>query len=205
MADACTLTHAKLWAYVRYIPIVSASTPCYHSKMNRKRRWTLDQLKDAVASSRSMGQVIIKLGLIPAGGNYDQLRKYIKENSFNTSHFTGRGWSKGMKFPFKPLTPLSKILIVGSRYQSYKLKARLFSDKLKQMECELCGWKQLSPDGRLPLELDHVNGDRYDNRLQNLRVLCPNCHSMQPTHRGRNMKRRSRDGGIGLRASLKMM
>lgn len=173
--------------------------------MNRKRRWTLEQLKDAVASSRSMAQVIIKLGLIPAGGNYDQLRKYIEENSFDTSHFTGRGWSKGMKFPFKPLVPLEEILRNGSRYQSYKLKTRLFLARLKKMECEICGWSKYSEDGRLPLELDHVNGKRHDNRLGNLRILCPNCHSLQPTHRGRNIKRKSRDGGIGLRASLKMM
>ena len=105
--------------------------------MNRKRRWTLKQLEDAVASSRSMGQVILKLGLVPAGGNYDQLRKYIQENSFDISHFTGRGWSKGMRFPFKPLVPLSEILVRSSRYQSYKLKARLFSEKLKIRECEM--------------------------------------------------------------------
>ncbi|MDE1988391.1 MAG: HNH endonuclease, partial [Patescibacteria group bacterium] len=41
----------------------------------------------------------------------------------------------------------------------------------------------------LPLELDHINGDRHDNRLENLRILCPNCHSLKPTHRGRNMNK----------------
>jgi hypothetical protein len=103
-----------------------------------------------------MGQVIGKLGLIPAGGNYDQLRKYIQENLFDTSHFTGRGWSRGMKFPFKPLVPLNEILVQSSRYQSYKLKARLFYEKLKKRECEMCGWAQYSADGRLPLELDQT-------------------------------------------------
>ena len=168
--------------------IVYSSTIYYNQFVNRKRRWTLEQLKGAVESSRSMGQVISKLGLIPAGGNYDQLRKYIQENSFDTSHFTGRGWSRGMKLPFKPIVPLNEILVRNSRYQSYKLKARLFYEKLKKRECEMCGWAQYSTDGRLPLELDHINGNRHDNRLENLRVLCPNCHSLQPTHRGRNKK-----------------
>ncbi|MEX2398487.1 MAG: HNH endonuclease [Candidatus Saccharimonadales bacterium] len=59
---------------------------------------------------------------------------------------------------------------------------------MKLPKCELCGWDKRSIDGRTPVELDHINGDRYDNRLENLRVLCPNCHSLQPTHRGRNMK-----------------
>jgi len=45
-----------------------------------------------------------------------------------------------------------------------------------------------TPDGYLPLELDHINGDHHDNRLENLRILCPNCHSLKPTHRGRRRK-----------------
>ncbi|KKQ13143.1 MAG: hypothetical protein US27_C0015G0001, partial [Candidatus Moranbacteria bacterium GW2011_GWF1_36_78] len=53
-----------------------------------------------------------------------------------------------------------------------------------------CGWHKVSKDGRLPLELDHINGDSKDNRIKNLRVLCPNCHSLKPTHRGRNIKKK---------------
>jgi 5-methylcytosine-specific restriction endonuclease McrA len=45
-------------------------------------------------------------------------------------------------------------------------------------------------DGRIPVELDHVNGDKSDNRIENLRILCPSCHSLQPTHRGLNQKQR---------------
>ena len=62
-----------------------------------------------------------------------------------------------------------------------------------------------SIDGRIPLELDHINGDRHDNRIKNLRILCPNCHSLQPTHRGRNMNKNWASGGIGIRAPLKMV
>ena len=169
----------------------------------RKRKWTLEQLFEAVASSRSIAQVILKLGQIPAGGNYTQIKKYIEENAIEIKHLKGRGWAKGEKTPFRAFIPLEEILVVKSTYQSHKLKARLFAANLKSMQCELCGWAQYSTDGRLPLELDHINGNRHDNRLENLRVLCPNCHSLQPTHRGRNMKRR-RDGGTGIRAPLKM-
>ncbi len=85
-----------------------------------------------------------------------------------------------------PVLPLEQVLRVGSRYQSFKLKKRLFLQGLKQPVCELCNWAQVAPDGRIPVELDHINGDHSDNRLENLRILCPNCHSLQPTHRGLN-------------------
>ena len=56
----------------------------------------------------------------------------------------------------------------------------------------MCGWAKISIDGRIPLELDQINGNRHDNRLENLRILCPNCHSLQITHRGMNIKSKSK-------------
>lgn len=154
----------------------------------KKRSWTVTQLKNAIKDSFSMRQVIKKVGLIPTGGNYKQIKKYIEENNFSTSHFKGRAWNKGMSGIGKPKLSLAEILIRSSDFQSYKLKKRLFKAKLKPEECELCGWKKMTIDGRLPLELDHMNGNPSDNRLENLRILCPNCHSLQPTHRGKNRK-----------------
>lgn len=137
--------------------------------------------------SRSIRQVILCLGLIPAGGNYFQFTKYIEEFEIDSSHFKGQGWNKGLKGTGTFRWKLEEILVRGSIFQSYKLKNRLFGAKIKQPKCEECGWAVLSLDGRLPLELDHINGDSRDNRLENLRILCPNCHSLKPTHRGRNI------------------
>ena len=157
--------------------------------MPQKRRWTDSQLIDAVKTSISFREVIYKLGLVPAGGNYVHVVRKVTELGLSTKHFRGKGWNKGWKFdPRKPETPLDQWLVKGSTVQSFTLKKRLFREKLKKPKCELCGWCQKSEDGRIPVELDHINGDRTDNRIENLRVLCPNCHSLQPTHRGRNKK-----------------
>lgn len=155
-------------------------------KVVRKRTWTEKQLEDAVGSSTSFRQVLTKLGLREAGGNYEQIKKYTKELCLDSSHFSGRAWNKGMRGIGKPLIPLEKILVSSSTYQSYKLKNRLFKIGLKPKFCEECGWSKTTTDGYLPLELDHINGNRHDNRIENLRILCPNCHSLKPTHRGRN-------------------
>lgn len=154
----------------------------------KKKSWSEEQLREAVKKSTSVRQVLAKLNLREAGGNYDQIRKYIEYYKIDSNHFKGQGWSKGMKGIGKPRLSLDEILVKNSYFQSFKLKKRLFKAGIKERCCEMCGWAKKSLDGRIPLELDHINGDSKDNRLKNLRVLCPNCHSLQPTHRGRNKK-----------------
>ena len=154
----------------------------------KKRSWTRSALRKAVRKSTSFRQVLGLIGLRQAGGNYEQVKKYIKESGLKTNHFKGKAWNKGLRGIGKPIIPLEEILVKNSNFQSYKLKQRLFSSGLKRKYCEECKWAQTNKDGYLPLELDHINGDRHDNRLNNLRVLCPNCHSLKPTHRGRNKK-----------------
>ena len=155
----------------------------------KPRKWTKKDLVQAARESTSIRQVLGKLGLKQAGGNYTQIKKYLMEYEIDVKHFRGQGWNKGLRIPRNPVIPLEQILVKNSSFQSHKLKQRLFKNKLKPMCCEECGWAEHSADGRLPLELDHVNGDACDNRLNNLRILCPNCHSLKTTHRGRNIKK----------------
>lgn len=154
--------------------------------MSKSRSWSDEQLIEAVKISISVREVIGRLGLIPAGGNYTQVNARIHDLNLDRRHFTGSAWNKGKKYHTTLRPSLDALLVNGSKVQSYKLKKRLYEEGVKQPKCELCGWAKVSIDGRIPLELDHINGNHYDNRVENLRILCPNCHSLQLTHRGRN-------------------
>jgi hypothetical protein len=165
----------------------------YNCYMGKVRSWTDEQLIEAVKVSRSNRQVLLALRLIPAGGNYEQIKRRIRELELPIEHFTGKGWNVGIDYQPRPQRPLEELLVIGGTSQSHKLKQRLFREGVKLPSCELCDWAEMSLDGRIPVELDHINGDHYDNRIENLRILCPNCHSLQLTHRGRNKKVRLRN------------
>jgi len=147
------------------------------------RKWRVEDLREAVESSASFRQILTKLKLRPAGGNYAQIKKYIAELHLSTSHLKGRGWSAGLKGIGRARIPLEEILVADKVFQSHKLKKRLFAAGLKPAHCEECGWARRTIKGYLPLELHHVNGNPRDNRLENLKILCPNCHSMTDNHR----------------------
>src|SRR3989338_4742065 len=119
----------------------------------KKRSWTEQQLKDAVKISRSIRQTLSRLRLKEAGGNYFQIRKYLNFYKIDHSHFTGPGWSKGLRGIGKPRMSLDEILVSNSNFQSFKLKNRLFSANIKLPRCEECGWAKTAENGRLPLEL----------------------------------------------------
>ncbi len=143
----------------------------------------------AVAGSYSLAEVIRKLGLRPAGSNYDLAKTRIKTLGFDTAHFTGRVWNKGKKSTVRMHRSLDEILVKDSTYMStHHLKNRLIAEGIFIHQCVSCKrtmW--LGQD--IPLELDHINGDRRDNRLENLRLLCPNCHALTETYRGKNKGR----------------
>ena len=148
-------------------------------------KYTEEQFIDAVKSSTSMRQVLNKLGLKEAGGNYTIAKTRVKNLGLDTSHFKGQTWNKGKTLG--PRKSVEELLVIDRKYpyQSYKLKNRLLQEGIKIHQCEMCGiteWR----DSPTPLELDHINGINYDNRLENLRLLCPNCHAQTDTYRGRN-------------------
>ena len=122
---------------------------------------------------------------------YDTLA--VRLRKWNLNHLKNQG-GKGFPKQNGRVKP-EDYLCNDSTLNSHPLKLRLWRDGLKPQQCEECGWAERSEDGRLPLELDHINGNRFDNRIENLRVLCPNCHSLRPTHAGLN-KGTYNDGAV---------
>jgi 5-methylcytosine-specific restriction endonuclease McrA len=153
----------------------------------RKRTWTDDVLRIAVAEEASLRKVLARLGLREAGGNYRHVRERIKQLDLSTEHWHGQAHLRGKGNPHARPTPLDAILLKGTTYQSNKLRRRLLSAGIldhKCSRCELTEWLECS----IPLELDHIDGDSSNNELSNLRLLCPNCHALTTTYRGRNIK-----------------
>jgi len=130
-----------------------------------------------------MRQVLQKLAVSPFGGNYDVLRKAIKHFDLDTSHFHGHAWNKGKKLG--PKQPIEYYLNNKIPIQSYKLKNRLLKEGIFDHQCMNCK-NAVWLNQPIPLELDHINGNNQDNRIKNLRMLCPNCHALTPTYRSKN-------------------
>lgn len=141
------------------------------------RAYTPEQVRDAIIKSYSLAGSLRCLGLKPCGGNYQTIKKYIHELRLDVSHFTYSNWNKGRYFSV-------------DRYRNVGLlRAALI--RLHGQQCWRCRnteW-QGSP---IPLELEHVDGDRTNNDLANLSLLCCNCHALTSTWRRRKSSLRPR-------------
>ena len=143
------------------------------------------EIYDIIKESYSISQVLNKLGLKAAGGNYRTFDRFVKINNIDTSHFTGQLWSKGKQL--SPKRDIEDYLEGGIRIQSHKLKLRLIRENIFEHKCYICNLDKWM-DKPIPLELDHINGDHDDNRLENLRIICPNCHAQTDTYRAKNRR-----------------
>lgn len=132
----------------------------------------------------SFAELCRKLGLKPEGSNPKTLRKKMNEFGIDYSHFTGQAWHKNSDNPVYKKKYLPK-LSENSSLSSSNVKNLVYRLKLKDNKCEICGLSTWRGEP-IQCELHHINGDTTDNRIENLQILCPNCHSQTDNFRSRN-------------------
>lgn len=144
-----------------------------------RMRYTKDKLEFAISGAKSWAAVCRYFNVKPATGSQSHIKKRAEGFGLDFSHFTGRGWSRGKSFKRRPIQDY--LVKDGPFIGSHALKLRLYDEGIKDRVCELCGLREwMSKEIRF--DLDHINGDHGDNRLDNLRIVCPNCHSQTPTY-----------------------
>ena len=150
-------------------------------------RYEKELLIKLVNESNSYSEVAKKLGLNHRFyGNRQTVKKYIEVFDISTKHFGN--YRCGIKNNVK--LSLDEILIENSTYRNTRdIKNKLYNDGLKKRECELCGQDEEWNGKKMSLILDHINGVNNDNRLENLRIVCPNCNATLDTHGGKNKKK----------------
>lgn len=144
-------------------------------------------LRTIVHKSKFKKEVLIKMGLRAAGSNFKTLDKYLKKYKISTDHFE-KNWRNMAYKNMQRSIPLSEILIKDSTYSNRSnLKKKLFKKGIKENRCEICGQLPIWNGKEISLILDHINGVHNDNRIENLRIVCPNCNATLPTHCGKNV------------------
>jgi len=152
----------------------------------RTRQYTDEQFIEAVNNSTSIRQVLGKLGLATQGGNYASFHNTTKELNIDTTHFTGRGWRKDKKFPYR--SSLDDYFSGKQTVTSHALRLRLLKEGVFEYKCYKCNLSSWN-NQPIPLELEHIDGDHLNNSLANLTILCPNCHAQTSTYRGKNKRK----------------
>lgn len=140
-------------------------------------KYTKELLEPIVKKSSTIREVLEHLGLKLAGGSYSYISKKIKELNISTEHFTGQGWAKGKTFNKRDI---QYYLDNKGPINSSKLRNRLINEGYFDAKCCNCGLGEWL-DEEIPLELHHKDNNHHNNNLDNLTILCPNCHTI--THR----------------------
>ena len=143
--------------------------------------WNNEQLiREVVAESKTYSETLRKLGLNPFGSNPKTLKKYINKYNIDISHFN----AKEVMLP-KPRVFASELF--SRKTATASLRRCILRENLLEYKCAICGISHWQ-NQKLSLNLDHIDGDRSNNKLENLRWLCPNCDSLQKTYKGKNKR-----------------
>ena len=157
------------------------------SKIGKIDFLSSDEFKKIVENNNTIKGVLFSLGFKnSSGAMHNKVKERVQRENIDTTHMIGRFSSKNGK-----RISLADILIENSDYQNIgRLKKRLVSEKVLEYKCVKCNNNGEWMGSSLMLQLDHINGNKFDHRLVNLRFLCPNCHSQTETFGGKNTNKR---------------
>ena len=152
--------------------------------------WKIEKqkLQEIVSSCTSFSKILKYFNLLNKGGNVKTLKSRLDYDSIDYSHIRLVKGSNSVINFIKKHTPLNELFTINSNYNRNHLKRKIIKNKLLLEECQMCGIIDTWNGKHLTLQLDHINGISNDNRLDNLRFLCPNCHSQTDTFSGRKSK-----------------
>ncbi len=168
---------------------VSIPVIAYPHKYKEIRKQTNDNdIFSACKNAQSCRQALSLISLAYTTSNIRWLKRKIANNNICTSHWLGQGHLRGKTHNWNHKAPLSEVLVANRLCSSSKLKQRLIKENMIQNQCAVCGISSWLGK-ELVLHLDHVNGVHDDNRIENIRLLCPNCHSQTHTYCGKNRKK----------------
>ncbi|MEU6521689.1 HNH endonuclease signature motif containing protein [Streptomyces sp. NPDC046924] len=154
-------------------------------------RWTRDVLQAAVSASTSVYEVLRHLGLEVVGGQHAHISRRIKAYGIDTSHFTPVVRTERQRYNQRRRTA-AEILVEDTSDHARRIPSSRLKRAIRELgldeRCALCGIEPVWLGEPLPLEVDHIDGNWRNNRIENLQLLCPNCHSTTDTYRGRGMR-----------------
>lgn len=156
------------------------------------QQYTKDWLEELCKDSYSYAEVLRKAGRKQGGGTQATLRKKIEEFGINISHFTGQRWQDSPNqidnYENREKYSLEEVFIKNSPVTQKVLRGYVERHNLIPYKCQNCGCDGHWQNGIIALEIDHIDGDNTNNEISNLRYLCPNCHALTDTYRGKNIK-----------------
>lgn len=172
--------------------VINISYTCIDKVRIMKYDYNKLNLESFAKESESLADMLRKLSIPVRGRNYDTLKKYINLYKIDISHFDGekQRLDKLKAIQLKKKRKIEEYLIENKPSNSSNLKDRLYTEGYKKRICELCGQDEIWKDKKMSLILDHINGNHSDNRIENLRIVCPNCNATLDTHCGKNITRR---------------
>ena len=157
--------------------------------------FSFEEASRAIDRSLCWSDSLRQLGYRPVGHNIRTLKKYACLWGISVAHFDPNEVRR--RASKRKAITLDELLVENSDCSRSYVKKRLFEAGLKDKHCEVCGQDELWHGRTMSLILDHVNGVSDDNRLENLRIVCPNCAATLNTHCGRNLPRRRTCPGCG--------